>query len=66
MKQDWLVEERLPVVIGRPPVARFEQFTGRFGVMRLVRIPEGGGAESPEDDDEEDDGQGGGFLQQVA
>src|SRR5262249_60012815 len=52
VEQHRLVEERLVVVGGRPPVTGREHLARGFRVVRLVRIPERRDAEAPEQDDE--------------
>ncbi len=55
VKEDWLIEEGLLVVVRRPPVARRDDLARCFCVMRFVGIPERRRSEAPEHDDEEQD-----------
>ena len=54
VEQHRLIEERLLVVVRRPPVGRRQHFTRRLGIVRLVGIPERRRAQAPEHDDEHD------------
>ncbi len=57
VEENRFVEKRLLVVVRRQPVAGLDQLARGFGVVRLVRIPEGRRAEPPEQYDEDHDGE---------
>ena len=54
VEQNWLIEKWLVVVKRCGPVGSRDHLARRFGVMRLIRIPEGRSAEAPEKNDEDE------------